>query len=1070
MDNINRDKRDTAPCIPGKKATTKLTNNENKTHTVFSIMDSLNQGTANIEYSNEPNITLLLGLSGAGKSTLAQYLFGDNSNLISVAKRNIKCQKTGDFYIEDPGKKIGHNALLSHTELPDLLINPETNTTIYDCPGFSDTRDPEHDISGAYFIKAVSNKAKALKFIFVVNYNSITTGANREEFMTLARHATNLINNIWKYNDSIALVATKIKDNKSDEQRIIAITDFLQDVRQTLIDTNKEPNVQLFIDILLTASGPDNQNYTKIGLMPNFDTEGRLIDLPAVQAHKKSLLTIIHNNIKFTKVDAIDLKPTISSNSASYIDGLVNEVTQRMSSDINNVVQSAQVFYDDLIQNMLDTIHSFSNEETVVDQSKAELFLSALNTGLSVVSKVIKNTKNKTTFIELSKYIISSAMISEVNLSQSIISNFSTQHEYLQFLLSVHEPKDSFNVNSVLTLFTNLENQLTVSINRFRKNVTDVTDKIKNMILVIDNNIMNQIENNFTSITETIFDNTQISSLMNRGRLELTEIRNLANSQNITYKCIHQIQKTIRHFNFTDTNIKSANYIIHNTSKLVSQLNFLQTFKDKSFDSNQIKCTDGINRVISHLNDLSKWYGFLNRIFEKLSEYTVQKDIAACYNLSESIMSHKAPVRAADIIPRLFVERCLSVNEYNTADIDNVVLDEIKLDALKRIINHTLNYNSSYSCDLKSPDHLVIKGHYIKISDLDNCPQIKEVRHLEIFALKKIFIDADFDKTGKNFSLCIIAPIWEIYGAHQIKLDGKPGDTQPKADNGINTSISLAKDGNLGLPGGPGGNFLGVGANFIGSHDLSISVDGGSGGPGQEGGDGSPGRDDTECPSTIKDELYLHKYDCLSFQPKLKGNFYVDGCTRTSTFDGFSLNIWVNTSKHQVVDCYPKNDWIFKGNGADGANGGKGGAGGYAGNITVISRYNQFINLRNQTGKIGSDGKGGVGGKTGKPGKILNIDMHRVMVHIGSFGGDLKITVDLPSKDRLVASKKSYFPGKSGTDGYSSKNRKDPEKPLSHLHIAHQSIDDYKTFFKQYLSDNTNSGIFISFLDLLEKF
>lgn len=147
------------------------------------MMESLNQGTNNITYSSDPNIILLLGLSAVGKSTFAQYIAGDNSNLISVAKKDLNCKKTNTFYIDDTRNKIGHSAVLTHTELPDLIFDPETNTTIYDCPGFSDTRDIEHNISGAYSIKAVSDRADAMKLIFVVNYNSVISGASKNEFM-----------------------------------------------------------------------------------------------------------------------------------------------------------------------------------------------------------------------------------------------------------------------------------------------------------------------------------------------------------------------------------------------------------------------------------------------------------------------------------------------------------------------------------------------------------------------------------------------------------------------------------------------------------------------------------------------------------------------------------------------------------------------------------------------------------------------------------------------------------------------------------------------------------------------
>ncbi|KAF7990945.1 hypothetical protein HCN44_000750 [Aphidius gifuensis] len=760
-DNLYRNKRDT-PCIPGEEPLTVTTNvseiNDNSSsYTVFSIMNSLNQGTKNIKYSSNPNIILLLGLSGAGKSTLAQYLFGNNSNLISVAKKNSWCEATGDFYIEDKAKKIGHNSVLSHTELPDLLIDPETNIPIYDCPGFSDTRDPEHDISGAYFIKAVTDKAKTSKFIFVVNYNSVTIGANREEFMTLARHATNMINNISKYRESIALVATKIKDDKSDKQRIIAITDFLQGVRRTLKNTNKEPSVQLFIDILLTTSGPNNRDYTRIGFMPKFDTEGPLIDMPVVQAHKKSLRTIIYRNmVHFTIIDPTDLKPSISRYRA----------------------------------------HRYPGE---------------------------------------------------------------------------------------------------------------------------------------------------------------------------------------------------------------------------------------------------------------------------CNQIAMSLLSYEAPASEASYISPKFIDECFRYDEYKAAGIYNVIVDKFKLDLLKQLINNTLNHDESSLYSSYTPDHLVLRGHYVKLSDLYKYPQVWNAKFVEIFALKKIFIDYDIHE---HFSMSIIAPTWEILSRININLSGKPGDahTQQKATSGSSVSKPHGEDGAPGLPGGPGGNFVGIGATFIDSHYLSISVDGGRGGPGQDGGNGMDGTDDTECPDTIKDANYPRKLGCRSSHFADSNRLYDQGCSAQSNFDGYSIDIRTIDTYTQRVTCYPKNDGPFKGNGTNGGNGGKGGEGGYPGRILVIAKNNHSIYTRNQVGNTGLNGKSGVGGNAGEKKRKLVINNELYPVDILD-----EYDFDNSEQDyKYVKSEGSYFPGNSGIDGYNDENIKHPERALLPSNFVHQSIVDYKTFAHKYSSGNTEDVDLIDFLNFLE--
>lgn len=608
INNSKRNKR-IAQCIPGQKYPAQSTNhsrkNENRT-TVSSIEEGLNQGTERIHYSNDPNITLILGLSGAGKSTFTQYITGDNSNLKSVIKKD-ECNRSTSFYlITDTTNKIGHGNLQSYTELPDLVVDPETNTSIYDCPGFSDTRDPFYDISGAYFIKQVTNRAKALKFVFVVRYSAVVTGASREEFKKLATHATEMIQNISKFKESIALIVTKIRDEISDEQRIVDIIDFLKEARSQL--NPNETSIQTFIDILLTNyTSNDEIYYPRIGFMPKITHEGLLSEMEEVQIQRKELRNVIQNHIKYTSFDESDIKPTISINSVIYIDGLFNKVTKQVRHYMNDVVIKVQTFYDNLVRDMRENILRFTHESKTVDvsQSDAESFRTKLDKGSHITSADVKQIENIKDLEQISAFIKKCQNISKKMLPREIISNFSTQKKYLEFLFPLQKLRDSLGLVEWPLLSKNLKTQLNSLKHDFYENVSYVEDRIKDEISSIDNITMIEIQTNYSRLPGKIRDKEELSLILNTGYSKLEKIYTDINGLNVTYKCIRQIQETVKMFNFKNTNIGPIDDVLKKTAKYIKYWDVLQTLKSRSATTSFI-CSSEINRAISSLGGLCK--------------------------------------------------------------------------------------------------------------------------------------------------------------------------------------------------------------------------------------------------------------------------------------------------------------------------------------------------------------------------------------------------------------------------------------------------------------------------------
>ncbi|GIY00530.1 uncharacterized protein CEXT_769441 [Caerostris extrusa] len=309
---------------------------------IKAIFDLLENGEKEIKLSDKyKDVVLVLGNTGSGKSTFTQWLAGDNTKLIS------KEINEGEFIIED-NNRIGDSTLKSKTIFPELVVDEKTSTAYYDCPGFSDTRSSSNDIVTTYFIKKVLDHAESVKLVFVISYPSVRKGVDRQDFTNLLRHVSDLVKDIDKFKTSIALVATKVdnryvKRGKSlvlvDDGKVIeGIAGFLQEAREYLVETSKNPQVSSketkfyekamkFVDVLLIKK---DIRYSKIGIFRRPDEPGPLSNITLLQEGKELVGNIIHEDLKFTEKDSNDFGYTISEKSKNDVHNLVEEINQNV--------------------------------------------------------------------------------------------------------------------------------------------------------------------------------------------------------------------------------------------------------------------------------------------------------------------------------------------------------------------------------------------------------------------------------------------------------------------------------------------------------------------------------------------------------------------------------------------------------------------------------------------------------------------------------------------------------------------------------------------------------------------
>jgi len=250
------------------------------------------------------------------------------------------------------------------------------------------------------------------------------------------------------------------------------------------------------------------------------------------------------------------------------------------------------------------------------------------------------------------------------------------------------------------------------------------------------------------------------------------------------------------------------------------------------------------------------------------------------------------------------------------------------------------------------PNNNVLSYHGYNLQLSDVLKKITDsITDIHIVALNQLDIDCDFTHP---FSLSIYSPIWNISSSQvvTINLTAKDNENTVGPTNGVVDSM-----GKPGLAGYGGGNFYGVGEQFINIGNLKIISNGGKGG---KGGDGIRGQ-----------AAKAGQQISISTESIACGYGYVERARdeiNNSSIDN------VITSKYITDDI---NGWWFKGNPTplsyilrSRSEGNKNKFDG----PSVFDYINAHIDVtRTNYGSEG--GRGGRGGEGGCPGQIVVMDL-----------------------------------------------------------------------------------------------
>ncbi|GFY49028.1 uncharacterized protein TNIN_391941 [Trichonephila inaurata madagascariensis] len=913
--------------------------------------------------------------------------------------------------------------------------------------------------------------------IFVISHPSLRKGVDRQDFMKLLRHATDLVRDIDKFKDSIAIIATKVdnqyvKQGKNfvlvDDDKVIAtIADFLQEVKQyleqTMIDSSTSEGEQKFYDnaikFINAMLGKDGESAAKIGIFRRPDEPGPLSEITLFE-EKVTSRKVLYEKLNFIEKNKNDFGYTVSQKSKNDITDLVEEINKKLWLDVGRIAGKIQDYFRNSVEQMQFVIKLLVTDSKLSDVNllEAEAFSSKFTRGYNITSDLVEELKNLTNPEELSRIITHSVSTLKIDVSHEVISNITNQGKYISFLQVVSDK--NLNTRPWAELFKSTLTYLSESRKNIQSNIREAAKKINGRIRSEFETIAQIVQEHYNKEMKSL----EIQTLPDR----LTRGRDILSKMTEELKFLKTAGDLVKMFqdNSITHKIDIPKNSTMNITILSKYIEFLQILSNEDLNISLMVWLSPFKNLISYLDKSEKWYKFLNDLYTKFSEYKTQRDrqVYNVANLEDWGKTGKAQGLA--ITTSTFHTFLNKLKDYDLAEYDNVkgvAVTEQQIEELNQVLTLTLKHKTKIQC---TEPYVIIKGDYINIGEItnemdkldidDSCKdrftvlESGKFKFIHVFALKSIFVDRDISYPGIKLPITFIAPKWEIVETKNIDLSGTEGKSHSnsKAKDGTYSKRN-GENGLPGYPGGSGGAFFGIAERIVNGERLTVAANGGRGGSGQGGGFGYQGKDGTSpsAPSDLR---------CSDDYREIKGF----RCQRLDYFFNRGECFGMGATRECLPDrclCKYKMFGTSGERGGKGGQGGRGGKGGYPGSITIFELNDEDPKILKHVneGKTGTNGKGGKGGSGGRNGDDVVVEYT-----CAYFNRDWYI------KERM---NNNYGQsGQNGMDGANEQGVKNPEKAIS-INEPAKIINQYKSYLRENLKNRFKKHSLSAFLDHLDN-
>ncbi|XP_055298570.1 uncharacterized protein LOC129566553 [Sitodiplosis mosellana] len=961
---------------------------------VTAFLEFMEKHEAQLKFSEKKDVTLMLGNTGAGKSTLTLLITDVELFSVEIGEKD-----SGEFIIVDKDEKIsGISTTKSKTIVPDLMI--ENDNVYYDCPGFSDSRGVTHDISVTYLIQKVIRHADSVKLVFAISYSSVKNGAgDRNDFMELVKHAINLVKNVDKYQNAIALVVTKVENRYTkkggklipigDKTLIAGIGQFLQQVKTGLMTEYGDKSISneerallgkkfKFVDTLLEMNSRDE--YTRIGILRLADEAGAVKDLPMLQMEKLSIQSMIKQNIQFVRKDNADFGYAISHESKNSVQDLLVRIQSDLRRDLMDIVKKVDVWFMEQIEMTADRNELM--EKTYFAHDKL----------YDIESNELKVYAND---------VADCAKDFGINITDKKLQRIQRNIDFAVFLYEV--------TNANPTILYDISNEVATGMkSMLRDRYRDLLTKMKKYLKIETESTLDDIREFYVyQVEKNIIDIGQLNEKMTTALTKLNDVH----SEDLK-ECAKKIFNVASDLNIGIATKKSNNLLRH-----IEFVDFLCNITNIN-STVLFDVTNVMANLTQYFEDSRTWYTFLIDLHDESSKYEVQTT-ATAYDvsqlMSECIVGENDFVDVKSISLKGY---CEHVGSKIYSLVQNLHVNSYKLKALRAVVNRTMVDNHLQSSF--SSGKLIVKGYNVRLSEIVQMQWQNDSKSIEVFALNNLFIDASLDKVGKKAQITFIAPNWYVVGDWKIDLRGQ--DAQQYAER-AKDGVGKPANGLVGKPGkagGPGGLFIAVGNKFYNGKQLQVEISGGNGGDGQHGGRGTnaiKGEDAMDRDYNIGDLTYFAENKDVTIEHK----------------NGFPY-------EHITFTTYGKNG-TAAGNGGDGGSGGKGGFPGKF--ITIGLKQTASFKIFSDIGKDGKQGDGGNQGSNASAHIIVRkkyYDKPINLLMISYVSEEVKNGLAIPA-------------GQRGEDGKNVAGRESPTKS-DEFNNPSQIINEYKNFVRENLAQS----------------
>lgn len=327
----------------------------------------------------------------------------------------------------------------------------------------------------------------------MIPQESVKATGGRWGFREMLTHATNLIVDIDRYIDSIAMVVTKTEKPtehaKANDERIIRrVATFLNRVKKELNDSDphKGESKRKFIDGLLKET---DGKHDRIRIHRFVAEAGPLKNMPVQEQEKQAIKHMVHENLRYQAVRSDDFGFSISPKSKLRIVDLLSELQSALINTVSFIGDELKKYYWQQEKQTTDLNVMYEKMRNAND-IMAKNFSNDLSLFRDELFQSIDSLKQRTHFDSKMKHFdaqlemiyflmaVSNTSLSSFFKISDGLSNtkryFADSEQWYDFLKSVHEDISAYGAYQKIKQYN--QSSLVKDINQFIRELGDIRE------------------------------------------------------------------------------------------------------------------------------------------------------------------------------------------------------------------------------------------------------------------------------------------------------------------------------------------------------------------------------------------------------------------------------------------------------------------------------------------------------------------------------------------------------------------------------------------------------------------